>query len=226
MINIVHPAAIFIIGALLVPLFRGRLKSAYMLFLPVFAMYSLLNMPEGKYWTVRFLEYDLIFGRVDKLSMVFGYIFTLITFIGIIYALHVKDDTQHVAAFIYAGSALGITFAGDLFTLYLFWEIMAISAVFLIWARKTEAAIRAGWRYLLFHIVGGLCLLAGIILYVAETGSPEFAYIGLGTHGLASYLILIGFAVNAGVIPLHPWLPDAYPEATVTGAVFLSALTT
>ena len=226
MINSVHPAAIFIIGALLVPLFRGRLKSSYMLFLPVLAMYSLLNMPEGKYWTVRFLEYDLIFGRVDKLSMVFGYIFTLITFIGIIYALHVKDDTQHVAAFIYAGSALGITFAGDLFTLYLFWEIMAISAVFLIWARKTDAAISAGWRYLLFHIVGGLCLLAGTILYVAETGSPEFDYIGLGAHGLASYLILIGFAVNAGIIPLHPWLPDAYPEATVTGAVFLSALTT
>jgi multicomponent Na+:H+ antiporter subunit D len=160
-----------------------------MLFLPVLAMYSLLNMPEGKYWTVRFLEYDLIFGRVDRLSMVFGYIFTLITFIGIIFALHVKDNTQHVAAFIYAGSALGITFAGDLFTLYLFWEIMAISAVFLIWARKTDAAISAGWRYLLFHIVGGLCLLAGTILYVAETGSPEFDYIGLGTYGLASYLI-------------------------------------
>ena len=214
------------IGALLVPLFRGRLKSAYMLLLPVLAMCSLLNMPEGRYWTIRFLEYDLIFGRVDRLSMVFGYIFTLITFIGIIYALHVKDDTQHVAALIYAGSALGITFAGDLFTLYLFWEIMAISAVFLIWARKTETSIRAGWRYLLFHIVGGLCLLAGIILYVVENGSPEFDFIGLGTHGLASYLILIGFAVNAGIIPLHPWLPDAYPEATVTGAVFLSALTT
>jgi len=226
MIEILPPAAIFIIGALFIPLFRGNLKSAYMLSLPVLAFISLLNMPEGKYWIVGFLEYNLIFGRVDKLSMVFGYIFTLITFIGILYALHVKDNVQHVAAFIYAGSTLGVTFAGDLFTLYVFWEIMAISAVFLIWARKTEAAIGAGWRYLLFHIAGGLCLLAGIILYVAKTGSPEFEYIGLGTYGIASYLILIGFAVNAGLPPLHPWLPDAYPEATVTGAVFLSALTT
>ena len=154
MIPILPPAAIFIVGALFVPLFKGRLKSAYMLFLPVLAIVSLLNMPEGKYWIVRFLEYDLILGRVDKLSMVFGYVFALITFLGILYALHVRDDTQHVAAFIYAGSALGVTFAGDLFTLYIFWEIMAISAVFLIWARKTEAAISAGWRYLLFHIVG------------------------------------------------------------------------
>jgi len=103
---------------------------------------------------------------------------------------------------------------------------MAVSAVFLIWARKTEAAVRAGWRYLLVHIAGGLFLLAGTVLYVAQTGSPEFDYIGLGTYGTASYLILIGFAVNAGLIPLHAWLPDAYPEATVTGAVFLSALTT
>ncbi len=226
MTEILPPQAIFIIGAFLVPFFRGRLKSGYMLFLPVLAMVSLFQMPEGKYWIVRFLEYDLIFGRVDRLSMVFGYIFTLITFIGILFALHVKDDTQHVSAFIYAGSALGITFAGDLFTLYLFWEIMAVSAVFLIWARKTEKALCAGWRYLLFHIVGGLCLLAGTIIYVAETGSPAFDYIGLGTHGLASYLILIGIAVNAGLIPLHAWLPDAYPESTVTGAVFLSALTT
>ena len=155
MIDILPPQAIFIIGAFLVPFFRGRLKSAYMLFLPVLAMVSLFHMPEGKYWIVRFLEYDLIFGRVDRLSMVFGYIFTLITFIGILFALHVKDDTQHVSAFIYAGSALGITFAGDLFTLYLFWEIMAVSAVFLIWARKTEKALSAGWRYLLFHIASG-----------------------------------------------------------------------
>ena len=226
MIKPLPPAAIFIIGALLIPLLKGKSRSAYMLMLPVLGFIDLIIMPEGKYWIVRFLEYDLIFGRVDKLSMVFGYIFTLITFIGIIYALHVKDNVQHVAAFTYAGSALGVTFAGDLFTLYVFWEIMAVSSVFLVWARRTDAAVRAGWRYLLFHIVGGLFLLGGTILYVAQTGSPEFEYIGLGGYGAASYLILIGFAVNAGLFPLHPWLPDAYPEATVTGAVFMSALTT
>lgn len=226
MIEAIPPAAILIVGAFGVPFFKGKAKSAYLLFLPAIALIDLMVMPQGKYWIVEFLEYDLIFGRVDKLSLVFGYIFALITLIGMIFALHVKDNVQHIAAFIYAGSALGVTFAGDLFTLYVFWELMAVSSVFLVWARKTEASIRAGWRYLLVHIVGGLFLLAGTLMYVAETGSPEFTFIGLGTYGVASYLILIGFAVNAGLFPLHAWLPDAYPEATATGAVFMSALTT
>ena len=64
--------------------------------------------------------------------MVFGYVFVLITFIGIVYALHINDDAQHMAAFCYAGGALGVTFAGDLFSLYLFWEIMALASVFLV----------------------------------------------------------------------------------------------
>lgn len=224
MINIVPPALIFIIGAFLIPLLKGRLKSLYMLLLPVLAFIDLLNMPKGKYWIIKFLDYNLIFGRVDALSMVFGYIFVLITFIGIIYALHVKDDIQHIAAFCYAGGALGVTFVGDLFSLYVFWEILAIASVLLILARRTDRARKAGFRYFLWHFFGGSCLLAGIILYVYKRGTPEFGYIGLSD--LSTYLIFIGFCLNAVVFPLHPWLPDAYPEATVTGAVFMSALTT
>ena len=225
MINSVPPAFIFIIGALLVPLLRGRIKSAYLLFLPILAFINLLNIPEGKHWVYDFVGYQLILGRVDKLSIVFGYIFILITFIATLYALHVKDDMQHTAALIYAGSALGVTFVGDFFSLFVFWEMLAAASTFLIWSRKTEASLRAGFRYILVHIFGGLCLLSGIVLYVHNTGSIEFAHIGL-EGGLSSYLILIGFALNAAVPPLHPWLVDAYPEATVTGAVYLSAFTT
>ncbi len=224
MINAVPPAAIFIFGALLIPLLKGRLKSLFMLALPVLAFINLLNMSKGEYWIVKLLDYHLIFGRIDNLSMVFGYIFVIITFIGILYALHVKDDFQHVAAFFYAGSVLGVTFAGDLFSLYIFWELMAISSLVLIWQRKTERARRAGFRYFLWHFFGGLCLLAGIILHVYNKGTPEFGYIGL--KDIASYFIFIGIALNAAIFPLHSWLQDAYPEATVTGAVFMSALTT
>ena len=224
MTSAVPPAAIFIIGAFLIPLLKGKLKSAYMLLLPILAFISLLNMPTGEYWFVEFMGYNLIFGRIDKLSMVFGYIFVLITFIGIIYALHVKDNVQHVAAFTYAGSALGVTFSGDFFSLYVFWELMAVSSLLLVWQRKTERARRAGFRYFMWHFFGGLCLLAGIILYVSNHGTPEFGYIGLKDP--ASYFIFIGFCLNAVVFPLHSWLPDAYPEATVTGAVFMSVLTT
>ena len=224
MSNLIPLPAIFIIGALFIPFWGGRLKSAYMLALPVLAFITLVSMPEGKYWIVNILEYDLIFGRVDKLSMVFGYIFTIITFIGVLFTLKVADDMQRMAAFMYAGGALGVTFAGDFLTLYLFWELLAISSTFLILARRTKASQAAAFRYILVHVFGGLCLLAGIVFYIQDSGTAEFGYIGL--NGAASYLIFIGIALNAAIPPLHPWLQDAYPEATVTGAVFLSALTT
>ena len=224
MIKPLPPALIFIAAAFLIPFFKGRLKSVYLLGVPALVFLDLLCMPEGKYWIVPFLNYELVLGRVDKLSMAFGTVFVLITFIGVLYALHVKDDPQHMAAFIYAGAALGVTFTGDLFSLYLFWEILAIASVFLVLARKTAASSAAAFRYFIWHFFGGICLLAGIILFVSRQGTAAFAYIGLSDW--PSYLIFAGFCLNAAVFPLHAWLPDAYPRATVTGAVFMSALTT
>ena len=122
MINAIPPAFIYIIGSLFIPLFKGRSKSVYMLLLPLIAFADLLLLPEGKSCLVGFLDYQLVFCRVDRLSLIFGYIFTLISFVGIIYSLHVKDNVQHVAAVAYAGGALGVTLAGDLFSLYIFWE--------------------------------------------------------------------------------------------------------
>jgi multicomponent Na+:H+ antiporter subunit D len=101
---------------------------------------------------------------------------------------------------------------------------MAVASTFLILARRTVKSQAAALRYILIHVVGGLFLLAGIVLYVYKNGTTEFGFIGL--QGLESYLIFLGIAVNAAIPPLHPWLQDAYPEATVTGAVFLSAFTT
>ena len=222
--NYFPPALIFIIGALFIPLLKGKVKSTFMLLLPVLSFIILVNIPEGKYWVFNLLDYELILGRVDRLSRVFGYIFTIISFIAILFALKVDDDLQHVAGLIYAGGALGVTFAGDLFSLYIFWEIMAVASTFLILARRTIKSQAAAFRYILVHIFGGLCLLAGIVLYFRQTGTLEFSYIGL--TGTASYLIFVGIALNAAIPPLHPWLQDAYPEATVTGAVFLSAFTT
>jgi len=220
----VPPGLILIVGALIVPLLRGRVKSGFMLLLPVLAFVVLLRMPAGEYWRVGFLGYDLILGRVDRLSMVFGYIFTIISFIGILFALKVEDDLQHVFALMYAGGALGVTFAGDFFTLYIFWELLAVSSTFLILARRTRESQAAAFRYILVHVVGGLFLLAGIVIYVQERGTLEFGYIGL--EGLGSWLIFLGIGLNAAIPPLHAWLQDAYPEATVSGAVFLSAFTT
>lgn len=224
MIDWVPPAAIFIPGALLVPLFNGKTQKLYILLLPLIAFIGLLSTTHGTSWVYTYLGYELVFGQVDKLTMVFGYVFVIMAFIGMLYALHIKEQGQHISAFLYIGSALGVVFAGDLISLFIFWEIMAFSSVFLVWYQKDKASIDAGFRYLLVHTAGGLFLLAGIVLRVVETGSIEFGHIGL--DGLDSYLILIGFLINAAVPPLHAWLSDAYPEATVTGAVFMTAFTT
>jgi len=222
--NGIAPSLLFICGALLIPLLSGRLKSVYMIMLPIIALITLFKLSDGSYWSYAFLDYQLTLGRIDGLSRVFGYIFVLITIIAVIYALRVKDNVQHVAAFMYAGGALGVTFAGDMLTLYIFWELMAIASTFLILARRTKKAQAAAYRYVLVHVFGGLCLLAGIVLYIQQTGSTALGKMVLGD--LSTWLIFIGIAVNAAIPPLHPWLQDAYPEATVTGAVFLSAFTT
>ncbi len=224
MISTVPPFIIFFVGALLVPLFKGSWKRAYLLLIPAIGFINLIHIPEGTHWVVGFLDYDLIFGRIDRLSLIFGYIFHLISFIAILYALHVKDDIQHVAGLVYAGSALGAVFSGDLFTFFVFWEMLTVSSIFLIWARRTETSLKAGYRYLLVHSAGGLCLLAGVAIQVSQTGSIEFGFLGL--NGLGSYLIFFGFGLNCAWPLLHPWLTDAYPEATITGTVFLSAFTT
>ena len=224
MINALPPALVLIIGALAVPFLRGKVRSAWLLLLPVLSFVNLLALPEGSHWIVPFMGHELVLSRVDKLSLIFGYIFHLVSFLAILYALHVEDNLQHVAGLIYAGAALGATFAGDLFTLFVFWEALTISATFLILARRTSKALGAGFRYFMMHVAGGLCLLAGIVLHVNETGSIAFNYIGLG--GLSSYLIFIGFGLNCAWPMLHTWLSDAYPEATITGTIFLSAFTT
>ncbi len=139
MIDWFHPGLIYILGAFLIPLFRGTIKKGYLLLLPVLALINLLLMskgvfsPEGKEWILPFLGYDLILGRVDKLSMVFAYVFVIASFCMMLYAIHIKEEGQHVAAYLYVGSTLGVVFAGDLFTLFFFWEIMAWSALFLMW---------------------------------------------------------------------------------------------
>lgn len=222
--SFVPPAAVFILGSLLIPFLRGKAKSVYMLALPVVVFTGLLNLSYGNIWTVNFWGYELILGRIDRLSLVFSYVFTIMAFLGVLFALNVKDDLQHVSGLVYVGSTLGVVLAGDFISLYLFWEIMAVSSTFLIIASRTDESRRAGFRYILFHLFGGLLLLAGILIYITKNGTAQFNYIGLS--GIESYLIFFGIALNAAAIPLHAWLPDAYPMGTPTSTVFLSAFTT
>ena len=228
----IHPGLLLILGAWVLPFLTGWVKRAAMLLLPAAALAICVRMTPGIYGEVSLLGQELVFGRGDRLSLVFSYVFSIMAFLGIVYSLHVKDDGQHVTALTYAGGALGETFAGDFLSLYLFWELMAISSVLLVWLRREPSAVAAGFRYLLVHIFGGLILLAGIALYWSNTGSLVFDSLGQFPADagwkviLAWSLILMAFLLNAAVPPLGAWLPDAYPEATVTGAVFMTAFTT
>ena len=222
----VHPGLLLILGAWILPFLRGGTKRLVMVLLPALALVDCLLMDPGTYGVVRFLGQELVFGRVDPLSLIFSYVFALLALLGMVYALHVDDDAQHVAALTYAGAALGAVFAGDFLSLFLFWELMALSAALLVWLRRQPAAVAAGYRYLLVHLFGGLCLLGGIVLHWSQTGSLTFGDMSPYAGSAASILILIAFLLNAAMPPLGAWLPDAYPEATATGAVFLTAFTT
>jgi multicomponent Na+:H+ antiporter subunit D len=224
MIEFIPPAFIYIVGALLVPLLRGRVKSFYMLLLPLISFIFLINTQVGTAWEINFLGFELVPFKVDRLSLVFSYIFHLVSLVGIIYTLSIRSNLEYVAALVYAGSALGVVFAGDLFTFFVFWEMLTVSALWLIWARRTKASQAAGFRYLMVHVFGGLVLLAGIIMYISEQKSISLGFIGL--HSPATYFIFIGMGINAAWPLLHSWLTDAYPESTVGGAVLLSAFTT
>lgn len=219
------PAVILILGALLLPLLPKSARSSAFILFGGIALAMIWTMPEGNLLQIPFASYQLDLLAVDGLSRIFGIIFALITVIGGVYAFHIKDLGQQSSALAYAGGALGVTFAGDFFTLFIFWEIMAAASSYLIWAREKEESAKAGMRYLLVHIFGGGLLFTGILLHLSS-GSSLYIDSIEPAYTAANIFMLLGVALNTAVPPLHAWLADAYPKATITGAVFMCALTT
>jgi multicomponent Na+:H+ antiporter subunit D len=218
------PGLILVVGALLLPVVPDRLRTTYLLALPLVAFAYLTSLPFGEFGRFELFGLPLTTVRVDKLSLLFGYVFLIAAFIVAIYSLHERDTIQQVAGLIYAGSALGAVFAGDLVTLFIFWEGIAIASVFLIWASRTERSYRAGMRYIVVQVGSGVLLLVGVLMHYRQTGSIAFGQLGLGTPAAAC--IFVAFGIKCAFPLLHNWLQDAYPEATVTGTVMLSAFTT
>lgn len=222
----VHPSLILIAGALILPAIPEKLRKGWLLLVPLLVFARIATLSKGTFGEVHLLQFTLTFGRVDALSTVFGYIMALMCLLGTLYGLQVKRAAETMAAWAYVAGSLGAIFAGDLLTLFLFWELMAFSSVFLIWFRGRKESLGAGYRYLLVHVAGGVSLLAGIVLHYHATASLAFVGFNVGHPALPDYLILIGFVLNAAVPPFHAWLPDAYSEATFSGSVFLCAFTT
>ena len=220
----IHPGLVLLLGALALPFLRGIARNAAVMLLPLAAMLLLWQLPEGVLWQGQWLGYAVQPLVVDRLSRLFATIFILMAFGGGVYALGQPSRMELPAAFAYAGSAIGVTLAGDLITVFVFWEVMALGSTLVIWSAGTKPAFTASLRYAMIHLLGGMILFAGIAGHLAGGGDAGFGR--MATDSVSHWLILIGFLINAGAPPLSAWLPDAYPEASWSGTVFLSAFTT
>jgi multicomponent Na+:H+ antiporter subunit D len=223
-ISAIPPGLPLILGALLLPLIGPRIRAVLVLGLPLLVLVMVWQVPDGVSLRVTFLDHELLPVSGDRLSRLFATVFAIMAFAGGLFALNRTRVVELVAALICAGSAIGVTFAGDLITLVVFWEILALASALIVWSAMTDKSHGAGMRYLMMHLLGGVLLMAGVIGHVAATGSVIFTVMALDSP--AHWLILAGFLINAGAPPLSAWLPDAYPEASPAGMVFLSAFTT
>lgn len=220
----INPGLLMIAAGLLAAVLPHRLRQAVALLAPLAGVALLVGTPIGSQVVISVAGMDLTLLRLDRLSFVFALIFLLASSLAALYALHEDSRLHDSSALIYAGAAIGAALAGDLITLFIYWELTAISSVFLILAAGTERAYRASMRYLVWQIGSGVLLMGGIALHWRATGSLAFEAMQLGDT--ASWMIFIAFGIKCAFPFLHNWLQDAYPEATGTGTVVLSIFTT
>jgi multicomponent Na+:H+ antiporter subunit D len=224
------PGILMMVGALFIPLFARKIQPWVVLVLSAISLALFVATPAGDFGVIEFFGSELKMVRIDGLSRPFGIVFHLAAIVSAIYALHVRDTRQHVSGVLYAGAAIGAACAGDLLSLFVFWELTAVSSVFLIWASDDERSYRSGMRYLIIQVASGVLLLSGAIVQYVDTGSLEFiSFVDPDSDKgltLAGQLILVAFGIKCAFPLLHNWLQDSYPKATVTGTVFLSAFTT
>ena len=222
---IVHPALILFATAGLVAAGPRAMRPVLMVLGAVGALGAAIALPDGAHWTYAVGDLPLQLLRVDALSHLFGLIFTLITVIGALYSWHATRAVEHTAILVYAGGALGVVYAGDWVSAFVWWELMAWASLVVIWSGPTPRAGAAGFRYLFVHLVGGALFLVGLAAHLAGGGSSVFGPFA-DPGGWPYLLILLAVAINAAIPPLHAWLADAYPEASIPGTIFLSAFTT
>ena len=224
MFDVLPPALIMVAGALLIGLSRGHWRALFVLGTPLLALWAIWQIPDGVVATVTFLDYPIEPIEGSPLRRLFATIFALMAFGGGLYAFRQAKWYELSAALIYAAGAIGVSFAGDLITFFLYWELMALFSTVVVWCGGTPGARAAGIRYAIMHLLGGIILKVGIEGVVIHTGSIDVQPM-LATN-FDTWMILIGILINAAAPPVSAWLSDAYPEASPTGSVFLSAFTT
>ena len=223
MISSFPPGLIMIIGALLIPYLPHIIRQIYMMVLILVSAYA-LTLGFGIHSKIEIMDIQFIIFQSDALTLPFAIIFHIAAILNVIYGAHEKDWNQHVAIMSYSGAAIAAVHAGDLLTLFVWWEATAFTSVFLILASKTQRSYKSAFRYILIQVGSGMFLLAGAILLLSETGKAEFKNFDI--NYLYGQLIFIAFGIKAAFPLLNGWLQDSYPEASEIGTVALSTFTT
>jgi multicomponent Na+:H+ antiporter subunit D len=169
------------------------------------------------------------------------YMFAIVAILGLaisIYSARYLTRYRNAALFdsllILVGmSVFGVVVAGDILTLYIFWEAMSICAYGLVAFRKNQwEALEAGIKYLMLAGAGSITALFGIAIVYSIAGTLNLqTLLGLGLASNTSLLfalslIIAGFGVEAAIVPLHTWLPDAYPAAPSPASAILAGIVT
>ncbi len=217
------PALIFLGGSVFIPFIKGRARQVYLMTIAFIALVDVFTLKIQTSWVTDFIGFKITLLHADRISLFVGYIFVIISFFAILYTIHVEETWHHMLTFWYIGTSLGAVFAGDLLSLYVFWELMAVTSVGLIFLNRSDEARQAAFRYLLMHIIGGAVFVGGILVHFMQTGSLAISPLA---SGWAFGLVLFGIGMNAGFILIHTWLPDSYPRALFTGSIFMSVYTT
>lgn len=230
---VMNPAVILTVGAVLgalIPNGFAAIRRPLMLVFVAVSAYQLSRLGLGEYGALSIFGEPVSMLRIDPLSRIFAVVFHIATALNLVYAWHSRDRMQDFASLAYPAAALGGVIAGDLITLFVWWEIAALTSVFLVWAPGTRATFLAGMRYITIQILSGVLLLAGIALLYRETGSFAFGEIGLrdasGAIKISGLLMLLAFGVKSAFPLLHNWVQDAYPKASFAGTIVLSVFTT
>lgn len=133
-------------------------------------------------------------------------------------------------------ATLGVFLAKDLFTMFIFFEVMSLSSYVWVVQEETEEALKVGVTYLTIAVIGGMVMLMGLFLLNHALGTLEIAELYQAVQSVwkeksgqiytAGFLMLFGFGAKAGMFPLHFWLPKAHPVAPAPASALLSGILT
>ena len=224
MFELLPPGLILLFGAAWIAAVPGVWARLGLFLAPVLTLLAIWSIPDGVSLTASFLDYELQLIEASPERRLFATIFAIMAGVGGLYAFKHASKAELASGFAYASGAVGVCFAGDMITLFLFWELMALFSTLVVWCGNTPGARAAGIRYAILHLLGGVILKVGIEGVVVHTGSIDIQ--PLVANNFDTYMMLIGILINAAAPPVSAWLSDAYPEASPTGSVFLSAFTT